>query len=121
MPIFAIDDSISGELTIKLDNSGGKDITLVYADFSMGTQQGQDLFVEVIQTLIDTRQRLNTLPTDDPDRLADPGLPYLFWDGPGQPGNTDLVSRPILCTFVSWDGTNAILRFERLFPAGALG
>jgi hypothetical protein len=37
------------------------------------------LFVQ--ENYLDVRQRLNTLPTDDPDRTTDPARATLFWDG----------------------------------------
>jgi hypothetical protein len=69
------------------------------------------LFVQ--ENYLDTRQRLITLPTDDPDRTIDPARPTLFWDGPGAPGQTDLVGRSVLIT-IEWTGSEYITTLRRL-------
>lgn len=78
------------------------------------SQEKADAIAGWIQTeYLDTRQRLNTLPPDDPDRTIDPGLPILFWEGPGSPGQTYLVSRSILVT-IEWTGNQYIPTLRRI-------
>ena len=78
------------------------------------SQAKADAFAKFIQeNYLDTRQKLNTIPNDDPDRQADPALPTLFWDGPGTPGQTDLVGRSVLIT-VEWTGSVYEPTFKRL-------
>ena len=69
------------------------------------------LFVQ--EEYLDVRQRLNTIPNDDPDRTTDPARTTLFWDGPGAPGQTDLVSRSVGIT-IEWTGSEYITRLRRL-------
>jgi hypothetical protein len=77
-------------------------------------QTKADAIQEFIQdNFLDFRQRLNTIPTDDPDRITDPNLPYLFWDGPGSPGQTDLVSRPVEI-IVTWTGSEYLTELRRI-------
>ncbi len=71
-------------------------------------------FIPFLQDKLDFKQRLNTLPIDDPDRTIDPGLPWLFWDGPGQPGNTDLVGRSDVIKNVIWDGNRYVVTVWRV-------
>ncbi len=63
------------------------------------------LWKAFLQDQLDFRQKLNTLPIDDPDRTTDPNKPWIFWDGPGQPGNTDLVGRADVVESVVWTGS----------------
>ncbi len=82
--------------------------TLTFNEDVMGVGTKDELataFVPFLQDQLDFRQKLNTLPSDDPDRTTDPNKPWLFWDGPGQPGNTDLVSRADVVVSVVWDGS----------------
>lgn len=53
---------------------------------------------DALQALLDTRTPRSSLPADDPAVLADPALPYFFWDG------TDIVSRPAVVTAVELTG-----------------
>lgn len=69
------------------------------------------LFVQ--ENYLDVRQRLNTIPNDDPDRTTDPARATLFWDGPGAPGTTDLVSRSVEIT-IEWTGSEYITTLRRL-------
>ncbi len=71
----------------------------------------------ILQDYIDVRWKLDEHDVDDPVIIADPGLPYMFWDGDGTPSTTDVVYRPILCT-VTWDGSGIVVQFERLVPHG---
>lgn len=88
-----------------LEFTGGTVINFQFSgvQFPPGSADAIEMVRATIQNQLDERQKLNTLPNDDPDRQSDPGLPNLFWDGPGQPGNTDLVSRSLIVT-VTWDG-----------------
>ncbi len=94
--------------------SSNRDIQLFYADFNLRRPADREEFKLLLQGFIETRQRLNTLPRDDPDRDTDPALPYLFWDGLGQLGNTDLVGRCVEVVDVIWDGTKANVPLKRL-------
>lgn len=78
------------------------------------SQEKADAIAEWIQeNYLDVRQLLNTIPPDDPDRQADPNTPRLFWDGPGTPSQTDLVSRSVLVT-IEWTGTEYIPTLTRI-------
>ncbi len=85
---------------------GGKTFEINYiagVQFTPGSPEAIAFLENALQAQTDVRQRLNTLPSDDRDRTIDPARPNLFWDGPGQPGNTDLVGRSTVYT-VTWDG-----------------
>ena len=69
------------------------------------------LFVQ--ENYLDVRQRLNTLPNDDPDRTTDPARVTLFWDGTGALGTTDLVGRSVEIT-IEWTGSEYITTLRRL-------
>ena len=69
------------------------------------------LFVQ--ENYMDVRQKLNTLPNDDPDKTTDPNTSTLFWDGPGAPGQTDLVGRSVEIT-IEWTGREYITSLRRL-------
>lgn len=62
------------------------------------------------QNYFDYRQRLTSLPLDDPDRYADPAQPNLFWD------QNYLVGRGIIVTDVVWMGDYFNVRLSRVFP-----
>ena len=97
-------------------NVGGTVTNVLEGDVvGVGTkEETAAAFIPFLQDILDKRQKLNTLPNDDPDRSTDPAKPFLFWDGPGQPGNTDLVSRSVLVKNVIWDGTNYAVTLERV-------
>jgi hypothetical protein len=104
------DDSNTTDMQITLE--GGGVVTLNYSvgiQFPPGSQGAIDFITALLfnDPSNMTRIRLNQLPNDDPDRDTDPGIgitdPAMFWDGPGQPGNTDLVSVSSYYT-VTWDG-----------------
>ena len=87
----------------------GREFTLLYADIPGNSWNANRLakLVERAQQLIDKRVPLTDLPADDPDRLADPGLPHLFWDG------ADLVARQCIIENATWDGTRLSFRLRR--------
>lgn len=111
MPIHKIDIT---DTYVRLFVSSNRDIQLNYADFSLDQPAEREKFRLLLQGFMEVRQRLNTLPRDDPDRDTDPALPYLFWDGPGQPGNTFLVGRCVEVGEITWDGTRADVPLKRL-------
>ena len=93
---------------------GGTSVTFNEDVMGAGTKEEiAAAFVPFLQDQLDFRQKLNTLPNDDPDRSTDPGLPWLFWDGPGQPGNTDLVGRSDVIESVIWDGSQYVVSVRR--------
>jgi len=90
--------------------------TVTFNDDVMGVGTKEELaaaFIPFLQDQVDFRQKLNTLANDDPARIADPGLPWFFWDGPGQPGNTDLVARADIIDNVVWDGEQYVVTVRR--------
>ena len=111
MPIHKINVTDS---FVEVFVSSDRSIRLDYASFDLTQQSERGRLKGLIQAFLDTRQRLNTLPGDDPDRSTDPARPDLFWDGPGQPGNTDLVSRPIEVGEITWDGSRVNVPLKRL-------
>lgn len=56
----------------------------------------------LLQMQIDVRYPQTDLHPDDPVRLADPALPYMYWDG------SDVVER-VTVVEVTHDGTNYVL------------
>ena len=66
--------------------------------------KADSMAVFIQEEFLDTRQKLNTIPNDDPDRTTDPARADLFWDGPGSPGQTDLVGRSVEIT-ITWTGS----------------
>ena len=88
-------------------NWGGEVLHFDFANFppsaNTNLKRQQHITEHAQRELFDTRQRLTTLPDDDPDKTIDPGLPTLFWEGTG--GNTDLVARSIVIEDVVYDDT----------------
>ena len=66
-----------------------KEITFVFADLPAGLEL--DRLETLVQEFMEFRIRVNQLPTDDPDRTADPGRESAFWEGTG--GNKEVVYR----------------------------
>ncbi len=112
MPVFSISvDSEGFDICISSNDCQRFDLAGIVAPDG---QAKADAFADFIQdTYLDFKQRLNTLPNDDPDRTIDPARADLFWEGPGSPGQTDLVGRSILIT-VEWTGTEYIPTLRRL-------
>ena len=96
-------------------NVGGTITNILEGDVvGVGTKEEiAAAFIPFLQDILDVRQKLNTLPNDDPDRTIDPAKPWIFWDGPGQPGNTDLVGRSIIVEDVIWDGSVYVVTLKR--------
>jgi hypothetical protein len=110
MPIRGIS---SGANFVEL-NVGGNIINIHEDVVGVGTKaEIASAFVSFLQDQLDVRQKLNTLSSDDPNREVDPAQPFLFWDGPGQPGNTYLVSRRVIVERVIWDGSNYIITLKK--------
>ena len=91
----------------------GEYLEVLYEDIpgSSWNPQRLDMFKNRAQIEMDVRVPLADLPVDDPDKAADPGLAWLFWDG------SDLVHRPYLLEFVTYSveqGLNIATR--RLIP-----
>ncbi len=97
----------STALDMDLDFGSGLIAAVPYSGFlgvapgDPGNQLVLDGLREHIYSQIDSRQKKNSLPMDDPDRSADPATEGHFWDGGG--GNPDIVSRPLIVS-VAWDG-----------------
>ncbi len=93
---------------------GGTTVTFPDTVAGPGTKDEKAVaFIPFLQDKLDFKQRLNILPNDDPDRTIDPGLPWIFWVGPGQPGNTDLVSRADIIENVVWNGNEYVVTVRR--------
>ncbi len=101
---------------IREDRSNATDLELVFPDGTIastylailgvpppdpGAQVVLDAIRDFIYTQLDSRQKKNSLPLDDPARSTDPATEGYFWDGGG--GNPDIVTRPYIIV-VSWDG-----------------
>ncbi len=69
-----------------------KEITFVFADLPAGLEL--ERLQELVQSFLEFRIRVNRLPPDDPDRIADPGKEHAFWEGTG--GNKEAVYRGII-------------------------
>jgi hypothetical protein len=112
MPVHSVDFT-GTTLTICLASNDCQsfDIAGFVGEDSQAKADSVALFVQ--ENYLDFRQRLNTIPTDDPDRTTDPGQPFLFWDGPGSPGQTDLVSRAVEIS-IEWTGSEYITHLRRL-------
>ncbi len=97
----------SNTLDMELDFGSGLVVTVPYSGFQgvspgdPGSQLVLDGIRDYIYSQIDSRQKKNRLPQDDPARSADPATEGYFWDGGG--GNPDIVSCPLIVT-VRWDG-----------------
>ncbi len=66
-----------------------KEVTIVFADLPAGIEL--DRLQTLVQGFLEFRVRANQLPSDDPDRAADPGRESAFWEGTG--GNREVVYR----------------------------
>lgn len=76
----------------------------------------------VLQSFVDLRLRIDTLPLDDPDRGTDPGMRSLFWgDADGNPANgvdaTHLIGRGCLIEDVHWVDGQIVLTIRQI-PGG---
>lgn len=109
MPIHNVVDN-SEFPVIHLDGSGTKllDTSTIKITGPGGQIGRNDRIKAGLQILLDVLIPLTSLPVDDPDRLADPGLPSEFWDGLG-----NLVIRPVEIISVTYDGTKYILELMR--------
>ena len=78
------------------------------------SQEKADAIAEFIQEeYLDSRVRLNTLERDDDARYTDPALLREFWEGDGNPAQTNLVSRSVLVT-IEWTGTEYVPTLRRI-------
>lgn len=112
MPVFKV---IVTSTFIEIFKASNDFVHLDFAGVILPDSQAKaDEIARFIQEeYLDVRQKLNTLPNDDPDRTTDPALLTQFWDGPGSPGQTDLVGRSVLIT-VEWTGIEYIPTLKRL-------
>lgn len=93
MPIHRIEQIDQDTWRVWRSSSKYFDVVATVAD---GSEAKALVATEWAQAnIFDNRTLLRDLPLDDPARLADPGQPYLFWDGDGSINTTYLVSRPI--------------------------
>jgi hypothetical protein len=94
---------------IRICAAVGKCVEVSYSVLS-GTRLEQEAqLIQLLQGLLDYRQRRNQLPRDDPDRATDPDRPDLFWDG------QFLIHRPITVTGARWNETESrfVIGLER--------
>ena len=79
------------------------------------SQEKADAIADWIQEqYLDTRMKLNDPELrGDPARESDPDLPNFFWEGPGSPGQTDLVARAVLVT-IEWTGSEYYPTLRRI-------
>lgn len=106
---------------IWLDSSSYREVTWAQIDGSQITDRDLQAAwaTNALQNELDTTVKRTSLPADDPDRLADPGLPWYYWSS----GNNITVSE-IGCE-VTWDAD--ILMFHvtiwkrRSYPDGFTG
>jgi hypothetical protein len=112
MPVHSVDFTGTVLTICKASNDCQSfDILGFVGDDSQQKADAVALFVQ--ENYLDFRQRLNTIPTNDPDRTTDPAQPHLFWDGPGSPGQTDLVSRAVEIS-IEWTGSDYATTLRRL-------
>jgi len=96
----------SNNVTIKL-NTGTQTIT--FASLSGSGANKAKQAQAALQALYDVRQTLVSLDLDDPDKIANPNRPGLFWsvsDGTAEPNPvkaTHLTGRGCIVK-VAWDG-----------------
>lgn len=86
----------------------GNVLRFEFASFPGGANtpgKRRDHIIAIVQSWLDTRQRLSDLPADDPDKTTDPARPDLFWEGQG--GNAELVARSIVIEGVEWNAANS--------------
>jgi len=71
--------------------SDGSDLVLEYANIPGNSWNTNRLkkYMDAVNSILEYRTPIASLPLDDPARISDPGLPRFFWDG------TDIVSRSI--------------------------
>ena len=79
---------------------------VMYADIpgNSWNQNRLNKFTDRANQLLQTVIPLADLPADDPDRLADPGLPGAYWDG------DSIVYQSVQVSDVRWDETGATPR-----------
>ena len=103
MPIRAI-SSLGDRVVL---NIGGISREFLFSSLPPGSRATKGVALKnLVQAFLDVRIPRASLPSDDPDKLADPARPGLFWDG------ADLVARPVLVVSVVWDGTTYALELE---------
>jgi hypothetical protein len=98
MPVHRKTSDTTG---VTIHTSVGKTVTVPLSALSGTRLEQEAMLIELLQNLLDKKQRRNQLPQDDPDKTTDPGLPWLFWEGTG--GQGMLVSREILVVAAPWN------------------
>ena len=111
MPIHSIEVTSEGITICKASND------CEYFPFAgvilPDSQEKADAIAKFVQEeYLDSRQTLNTLGQDEDERHTDPGLPYYFWEGDGNPARTVLVTRPVVVT-IEWTGTEYVPTLRR--------
>ena len=105
MPVHRQESDSTG---VTIHTSVGKTVTVPVSALSGTRLEQEEQLIELLQALLDKKQRRSRLPNDDPDKTIDPGLPWLFWEGTG--GQTMLVSREILVVAAPWN--EGLQRFD---------
>jgi len=121
MPVHKIETGVQGvdPVAVCVYVAANKYAVIQWSQLT-GTIEENCEFIRVsLQQFLDTRQRKNDLPVDDPDRKTDPNRPNLYWgDEDGTPNSHGqyLISRPIEVTNVAWDTGQLryILSFRRV-------
>ncbi len=109
MPVKAI-ESTTDRIIIDL---GDGPVELLYLGLpgNSGSNQQRNGLVDGLNALMQTRQLLDDLPLDDPDRTIDPAVgERIFHERVGP--NSFLVSQSVIVEDAVWDGEkwNLILR-----------
>jgi hypothetical protein len=100
--------SIDDEGIVRLNDGRTFDLTNVPGNGYNANRLGK--INAAIQTEIDNRILLTSLPIDDPDRTMDPNSPMRYWsdsDGNPDPAGEYITDRSTLI-WLTWDGTNLI-------------
>jgi len=86
--------------TLTLVTATGRIIVIDTADYTVGDlQQRRQAVIDWLQGQYDIVVKRNTLPADDPDRLADPATACAFWSA-----GANITYRGTIVRDVLWDG-----------------
>lgn len=95
MPVHSI-TTTKDSIIIWPSGSEENKVTAIKSDFTGDQSKVEADVKKSLQDNLDNRQLIADLPDDDPDKVSDPGLPYLFWDG------SFLVGRSVVVENVKW-------------------
>ena len=100
MPVSSISQVSGFPVIVKGDKT--IDCSTIHIAGPGGQAGKNDRLKIALQTLLDSTQLLADLPAEDSHKTTDPATSREFWDA----GGTMIVTRTVVCTDVTFDGTD---------------